>query len=97
VLTKSFARIHERNLANFGVLPLTFAEPADYDEIEPGDDLRLADVAAALAKDRPLVVENLTRGRTFQVRHAMSPQQVQHLLSGGLINWMKERLAGVRA
>ncbi|CAN7180487.1 aconitate hydratase [Phenylobacterium sp. LjRoot225] len=97
VLAKGFARIHERNLANFGVLPLTFVDPADYDELSPGDVLRLAGVAAALAEDRPLFVENLTRGRTFQVRHALSPQQVQHLLSGGLINWTKARLAGVAA
>lgn len=94
VLARSFARIHERNLANFGVLPLIFADPADYDQTAPGDVLRLLGVAKALAEGRPLAIENLTTGRSIQVRHALSAQQVQHLLSGGLINWMKLRLAG---
>lgn len=92
VLAKSFARIHERNLANFGVLPLTFAEPADYDAIAPSDLLRLSDVTTALAEGRQLVVENRSRGRSFCVHHALSPHQVEHVLGGGLLNWMKARL-----
>ncbi len=94
VLAKGFARIHSQNLINFGVLPLTFVDPADYDGIQAGDVLRLAGVRRTLADGGALAVENVTRQRKFQVRHFMSPRQVQHLLSGGLINWMKERLAG---
>jgi len=94
VLAKGFARIHSQNLINFGVLPLTFVDPADYDGIQTGDVLRLAGVRRALAGGGELVVENVTRQRKFQVRHFMSPRQVQHLLSGGLINWMKQRLSG---
>jgi len=78
----------------FGVLPLTFVDPADYDGIQLGDVLRLVGVRRALAEGAQLAVENVTRQRKFQVRHFMSPRQVQLLLRGGLINWMKERLSG---
>ncbi len=94
VLAKGFARIHSSNLINFGVLPLTFVDPADYDGIQAGDVLRLAGVRRALAEGGELVVENVTRQRKLQVRHFMSSRQVQLLLRGGLINWMKERLSG---
>ncbi|HYS67055.1 MAG TPA: aconitate hydratase [Paraburkholderia sp.] len=97
VLAKSFARIHAQNLVNFGVLPLTFDNPADYNDIHTGDVLRLGDVRRALAKGDELMIENMTRGTKFKVRHFMSPRQVQYVLRGGLVNWMKERLAGATA
>ena len=96
VLAKGFARIHSENLINFGVLPLTFVDPADYDGIQPGDVLRLADLRRMLVAGGDLRVENVTRQYQFQMRHHMSPRQVQLVLSGGLINWMKERLSGSR-
>jgi len=95
VLAKGFARIHYQNLINFGVLPLTFVDPADYDGIQPGDVLRLTDLLRVLTEGSELVVENVTRQYKFQMRHSMSPRQVQFLLRGGLINWMKERLSEV--
>lgn len=93
VIAKGFARIHAQNLINFGVLPLTFVETADYDDIQAGDVLRLAGLRRSLADGGELAVNNVTRGQTFQVRHFMSPRQVQFLLRGGLINWMKELLS----
>jgi aconitate hydratase len=93
VVVKSFARIHAQNLINFGVLPLTFVDPADYIAIQAGDVLRLSGVRRALAEEPELLVENVTRKRSFQVTHSLSPRQVEFALSGGLINWMKERLA----
>ena len=94
VVVKGFARIHAQNLINFGVLPLTFVDPADYDAIEAGNVLRLVGVRRALAEEDELLVENVTRQRSLQVGHSLSPRQVQLVLSGGLINWMKERLSG---
>jgi aconitate hydratase len=94
VLAKGFARIHAQNLINFGVLPLTFIDLSDYDGIQAGDVLRLADLRRALVAGGDLLVANVTRQHQLQVRHSMSPRQVQFLLSGGLINWMKQRLSG---
>ena len=94
-LAASFARIHWQNLANFGVLPLTFAEPGGRDGIERGDVLALEGLHDALAGgDGTLTVRNQTRGTEIPVRHALSPRQVEILLAGGLINWMRRRLAG---
>jgi aconitate hydratase len=95
VLTKGFARIHAQNLINFGVLPLTFIDHADYDVIQAGDVLRLTDLRRVLTEGGELVVENVARQHKFQVRHDMSPRQVQFLLRGGLISWMKERLSAL--
>ena len=93
VLAKGFARIHSQNLINFGALPLTFIDPGDYDDVQQGDVLRLAGVRRALAEGDELMVENVTRRQKIRVRHFMTPRQVQILLRGGLINWMKERLS----
>ncbi len=93
VVAKSFARIHADNLVNFGVLPLTFRDPADYERIEAADVLRLSDVRPALGGKTELVVENLSQGRKIPVGYTLTPRQMQFLLHGGLINWMKSRLA----
>jgi aconitate hydratase len=92
VVAKDFARIHAQNLVNFGILPLTFVDPADYENIDIGDSLRLADLPRALAAGAELNVESITRKRNVKVRHGMSARQVQIVRSGGLINWMKGRL-----
>jgi aconitate hydratase len=76
------------------VLPLTFVDPADYDCIQAGDVLRLTNLRRVLTEGGELVVENVSRQYKFQMRHTMSPRQVQFLLRGGLINWMRERLSG---
>ena len=83
VIAKSFARIHWQNLANFGVLALEFTDPDDYDQIRPGDVLHLADLPATLPDTRELAVES--GDRTIQVRHRLSPRQVETLIAGGRI------------
>ena len=94
VLAKGFARIHWQNLINFGVLPLTFEDPTDYTQIEQGDVLRIDDLHQQLADNPEVTVQNLTKGRTFITRHAMSPRQLEIMLAGGMINWLKGRLEG---
>ncbi|KXN73165.1 aconitase [Conidiobolus coronatus NRRL 28638] len=53
VIVKSFARIHETNLKKQGMLPLTFANPADYDKIDPSDRITIEGVAS-LSPGKPL-------------------------------------------
>ncbi|MDQ4060615.1 MAG: aconitate hydratase [Pseudomonadota bacterium] len=94
VLARSFARIHWQNLINFGVLPLTFVDPGDYDRIEEGDVIRLSGVHEALRSGRRELSASLDgRDRTIALRHDLSPRQVDLLLSGGVVNWLRERLA----
>jgi len=90
VIAKKFARIHWQNLVNFGVLPLTFADPGDYDHLEQGERLHFADLRQALQKGARLCAR-LANGNELVLEHALSPRQVDLLLAGGLINWMRER------
>ncbi|MEY9928805.1 aconitate hydratase [Catenulispora sp. GP43] len=84
VIAKSFARIHASNLVNFGVLPLEFTDPADYDAVRPGDELQLEDLSRHLA-DGEFTVGNLSQNTTFGVRHRLSPRQIATILAGGRI------------
>ena len=93
VIAKSYARIHWQNLANFGVLALEFADPADYESIEPGDVLALRAFHSALRSGRDLELVNTTRQETISLRHSLSPRQVEMVVAGGLIPVLRERLA----
>ncbi|MFW6059645.1 MAG: aconitate hydratase [Phycisphaeraceae bacterium] len=92
VLARSFARIHWQNLANFGMLPLTFENADDYDRLAQGDELRLRNLREALQRGNVIEVENTTRGETIRARHDLSERQVRMILAGGLIPLQKQRL-----
>ena len=85
VIAKSYARIHWQNLANFGVLAVEFTDPADYDHIEPGDELSVDGLTGALGSAAELTVSNRTKNADFTVRHRLSPRQVAMVLAGGQI------------
>ncbi|MBO4954484.1 MAG: aconitate hydratase [Clostridia bacterium] len=91
VVAKSFARIHAANLMNSGILPLTFANEADYDAISQGDELVLPDIRNCVANDLPIVVENKTTGKTIPVTLTLSARQRKILLAGGLLNFTREQ------
>ncbi|WP_445517786.1 aconitate hydratase [Streptomyces sp. NEAU-174] len=87
VIAKSYARIHWQNLVNFGVLPLEFEDPADYDRIGPDDRLHVSGLHEALAPggEPALRVRNATRDEEYTVRHRLSPRQREAVLAGGII------------
>jgi aconitate hydratase len=86
VLAESFARIHWQNLVNFGIVPLTFEKPEDRIDVEPGDLLALPRVRTEIAAGPTVTVENRTRRRRFEMRHQLSPRQVEIVAMGGLLN-----------
>ena len=90
VLAKSFARIHWQNLINFGVLPLTFDDPTVFDHLEIGDVVEIARIEAALTNG-PTVIAKIN-GKPLQLRHDLSARQIDLLLQGGVINWLRERI-----
>jgi aconitate hydratase len=93
VLARSFARIHWQNLVNFGVLPLTFADLKDYDRLKLGDVIRLTGIHDALRSGRKEFTATLgDGGAPVRLRHDLSGRQVDLLLSGGVINWLRARL-----
>ena len=89
VIAKSFARIHVANLINAGILPLTFADPVDYDALEQGATLRLTDLSAGMKAGRVNIVDEST-GNIFTALCDLSERQQKILLSGGLLNYTKE-------
>jgi aconitate hydratase len=90
VFAKSFARIHAQNLVNFGILPLTFENPADWGDINQNDVLRLENLRTVLQSGRRIEVRNLTRSRSYRVIHQLSGRQLTMALAGGLINAIRQ-------
>ena len=85
VLAKSFARIHRANLINWGIVPLEFTDPADYDGIERDDVLDFESLRESLAAGDPVVVTNRRTGARFTTRVILSPRERDMLLAGGLL------------
>lgn len=86
VVAKSFERIHEANLINFGIVPLVFVRKADYDLIEQGDKLSIANLKEAISGDGKAVLRNETKNADIQVRAFLSDRQKAIVLAGGLLN-----------
>jgi aconitase A len=80
-------------LVNFGIIPLRFTRPADYDSVQQGDELEMSDVRAAIAAGRPVVVRNKTKKVEYQLAPKLSPRQIRMLLAGGLTHYLKEKWA----
>lgn len=89
VIAKSFARIHWQNLANFGILPLTFTQPDDWKKIDEGDVLAIRDIRSSLKNGTRISVTNTTKSETYQTQHTLSKRQVEMILAGSLINLVK--------
>lgn len=84
VLARSFARIHQANLVNWGILPLRFADPADYDDVEAGDRLLVHGLER---------VHNRRSGRTYAVAADLSERERRTVLAGGVLAQTKSLAA----
>ncbi|MBN1558416.1 MAG: aconitate hydratase, partial [Lentisphaerae bacterium] len=85
VIAKSFERIHMANLVNFGIVPLLFENPADYEGVQQGARLAIAGAREALAGDGRAVVRNETQGGAFRVKTVLSEREKKLVLSGGVL------------
>lgn len=88
VIAKSFARIHRANLINFGILPLTFDNEADYDTIQEMDELHL-DHLDTLQINTPLIIKNVTRNISYSVSHNLTQYDIDIIKEGGTLNYIK--------
>ncbi len=89
VLAKSFARIHAANLINAGILPLTFADPSDYDRLDKDDSLALVDVFEGI-KTGKIKLLNKTKNLETTVLCAFTERQQKILHAGGLLPFTRE-------
>ncbi|TID19254.1 hypothetical protein CANINC_003825 [Pichia inconspicua] len=97
ILTKSFARIHETNLKKQGMLPLTFANEADYDKLSSGDVLKTLNLVEMIEKDGDnggIIKMQVTKRNgeqfVFDCKHTMSADQVAFFKAGSAINYIGE-------
>ncbi|MHB8980225.1 MAG: aconitate hydratase [Acidithiobacillus ferrooxidans] len=94
VLVKSFARIHLANLVNFGILPLTFVDAADYAKVQAGDRLSLE--LGGLALNKALTLRDETGGFEISVMPQLaSARDLELILKGGALSWAREQLEKV--
>jgi aconitate hydratase len=92
VIAKSFARIHLKNLINFGILPVTFHDPLTYDKLDTGDILMLDDVHRQLQQGNGKLSLHVPHKKLiFTVSHSLTPRLVEILFSGGLTNWIRNQ------
>ncbi|MEN8807046.1 MAG: aconitase family protein [Desulfobacterales bacterium] len=90
-IAKSFARIHWQNLINFGMLPLTFKTPGDWENIDQEDLLKIDDIRNIIQKGQTLTVVNETKKREYDVAHELSRRQVEMVLQGSLITVIRKK------
>ena len=91
VIAKSIARIHKGNLVNHGIIPMLFEDPAAYDRIEQGDELRIENLLDQIPTRR-VVVRDVTKGFDFTVKLDLSDNEVEVVLAGGQLRFLKKQL-----
>lgn len=83
VITKSFARIHKANLINYGIIPMTFTDPDDYDKISQGDTLELVDLDSSLKNGTPFIVK-INGTKQITCVNDIAKRSADILMAGGL-------------
>lgn len=89
VIAKSFARIHVANLINYGIVPLTFEDPSDYDLLDRDDTLEIKDVISGLSTGR-MILHDKTKNMDIKLCCSFTQRQQDMLKLGGLLNYTKE-------
>ena len=93
VIAMSIARIHKGNLVNHGIIPMLFEDPASYDRIDQGDELEINNLLDQIPT-RKVEVFDKTKGFSFFVNLDLSDNEVEVVLSGGQLRFLKKQLAG---
>jgi len=90
VITKSFARIHLANLINFGIIPLTFNDSADYESVKLADKIEFADIKNVIKNNKDLFIK--VNDKNIKLNYTFTDRQKEILFAGGLLNWIKESM-----
>ena len=91
VIAKSIARIHKGNLINHGIIPMVFADPADYDKLELLDELEVDGLLDQM-KTREVEIKDLTKGISFKAKLELSDNELEVILSGGQLRHLQKQL-----
>jgi len=91
VIAKSIERIHRANLINFCIVPIEFAEPADYDKIKSDDQLQIDNLLEAIKNSDEVKIIDKTASFEFVGKLALSKREKKILLSAGLLNYSRKK------
>jgi aconitate hydratase len=91
VIAKSIARIHKGNLINHGIIPMIFESPEDYDKLELSDELEFENLLDQIPTKR-ILVKDKTKNISFYVKLDMSENEIEVILSGGQLSYLKKQL-----
>jgi aconitate hydratase len=96
ILVRSFARIHETNLKKQGLLPLTFANPADYDKVRKDDTISIVGLKDLAPNKDIEVILNHANGSPdkIQAKHSMTAEQIDWFKAGSALNLLKAKYKG---
>lgn len=86
VIAKSFERIHFANLVNYGIVPLVFADPNDYSQVNQLDEIEICGLKNAIKEGHKTQIVNKTNGRKIEVLILLSVRQREILQDGGALN-----------
>jgi aconitate hydratase, putative, Aquifex type len=95
IIAKSFARIHKNNLINHGIIPAIFKNKDDYDSVSQGDSLSITNLPKQM-KVKEMTVNNLTKSTTFVITLDLSDDEVNILLHGGQLPFVKSQVQEVK-
>ena len=96
VIAKSIARIHKGNLINHGIIPMVFADPADYDKLDLLDELEVEGLLDQM-KTREVEIKDLTKGISFKAKPELSDKELEVILSGGQLRHLQKQLKEMEA
>ena len=94
VIAKSIERIHRANLINFCIVPIRFADPADYDRLAAGDELAIDELLSAIRSSDTVTIRRQDGSFTFIGKLELSARDRDILLSAGLLNYTRQKAHG---
>lgn len=89
VIAKNYARLGWQNLVNFGIIPFEFTNEEDYDSIDEGDHIRIENLVDNFKEGKAHKAYNENKNKTYELTHHLSPRQIEIIVAGGVINWLK--------
>ncbi len=94
VLAKSFARIHRSNLINFGIIPLLFSDPSDYEKVQQGDLLEIDNILENIKGEQNYEIRIVNKNISFRVLSNLNSKEIELILQGGLLPYVKKKVLG---
>jgi len=90
-IARSYVRIGWQNLINFGIIPFEFKNTDDWDALKQGDVLRIENIRETIKNNDSITATLVGKGKEIQLAFNISDRQVETILKGGIVNYMKQR------